>query len=63
MLAASSHPTPQTSLLTTSDDHTARIWDAATGQPVGWQLNQLPDSELAIWSSPEHELLGASNRA
>jgi hypothetical protein len=26
-------------------------WDAATGQ-VGWQLDQLPDSELAIWSNP-----------
>jgi WD40 repeat protein len=52
-----------TRLLTTSNDRTARIWDATTGQPVGWQLDQLPDSELAIWSSPEHELLGASDGA
>lgn len=52
-----------TRLLTTSDDGTARIWDAATGKPVGWQLGQLPDSERAIWSSPEHELLGASDGA
>lgn len=29
----------------------------------GWQLGQLPDSELAIWSSPEHELLGVSDGA
>jgi WD40 repeat protein len=52
-----------THLLTTSWDNTARIWDAATGRLVGWQLDQLPDSELAVWSSPEHELLGASEGA
>jgi pentapeptide repeat protein/WD40 domain-containing protein len=52
-----------TRLLTTSRDNTARIWDATTGQLVGWQLGQLPDSELAVWSSPEHELLGASEGA
>ena len=50
-------------VLTTSNDGTARIWDVTTGQLVGWQLGQLPDSELAVWSSPEHELLGASDGA
>jgi WD40 repeat protein len=52
-----------TRLLTTSHDRSARIWDAATGQLVGWQLDQLPHSELAIWSSPAHKLLGASDGA
>jgi WD40 repeat protein len=52
-----------TRLLTTSYDGTVRIWDAATGRLIGWQFDQLPDNELAIWSNPEHELLGASDGA
>lgn len=52
-----------TRLLTTSADRTARVWDAATGRLVGWQLEQLPKGELTVWSSPGHELLGASEGA
>jgi WD40 repeat protein len=50
-------------ILTTSHDGTARIWDAATGNQIGWQLEQLPDGQVAVWSVPEHRLLGASPEA
>jgi hypothetical protein len=50
-------------LLTTGGDGTARIWDATTGGPVGWQLEQLPHGELAVWSAPRRDLVGASDGA
>ncbi len=40
-----------THILTTSDDRTAQIWDATTGEQVAWQLEQLPDREAAVWSA------------
>ncbi|HSV65431.1 MAG TPA: hypothetical protein VLJ59_05920, partial [Mycobacteriales bacterium] len=47
-------------ILTASHDGTARVWDAGTGDQIGWQLEQLPDGELALWSIPARTLLGAS---
>ena len=49
--------------LTTNTDLTARLRDTATDQLIDWQTQQLPNSELANWFSPDHELLRASDRA
>jgi WD40 repeat protein len=47
-------------LLTTSWDGTARVWDAATGEQIGFEAEHLPNGEVAVWSAPDHHLLGAS---
>jgi hypothetical protein len=45
---------------TNSVSRTARVWDAATGQQTGRQLQHLPDGEVSVWSVPDHRLLGAA---
>ncbi|MCL9795201.1 WD40 repeat domain-containing protein, partial [Frankia sp. AgKG'84/4] len=52
-----------THILTTSYDHTARIWNATTGHPVGWQLVHLPDGELVTLTADGGVVLGASGGA
>jgi hypothetical protein len=52
-----------TQVLTTSGDRTSRIWNTATGNQIGRQLEQLPDGQVAVWSVPEHRILGASPEA
>ena len=47
-------------ILTTDGDGTLRIWDTLSGEQVLWQLEGLPDGELAVWSVPDHKLLGAT---
>jgi hypothetical protein len=50
-------------ILTTSADGTARIWDATTGKPDAWYLEQLPGGELVVRSAETGEVLGASEGA
>ncbi len=48
---------------TASDDGTARIWDATTGEQVGWWLEQLPEGELVTRDAASGAVIGASPRA
>jgi hypothetical protein len=48
-----------TQLLTGGTDG-ARVWDATTGQPVGFTMFSLPDGELAVFDAVSGELVGAS---
>jgi WD domain, G-beta repeat len=50
-------------VLTVGRDRTLRVWDAVTGDQVPWQLEDLPDGQVAVWSAPERELLGATPEA
>jgi WD40 repeat protein len=52
-----------THILTGSNDGSARIWDATTGQPAGFELVTLPGGEVAVFDAVSHALTGASEGA
>jgi hypothetical protein len=49
-----------THLLTGGNDGSVRVWDAATGQPVGFTIVTLPSHELAVFDAVSTALAGAS---
>ncbi len=49
-----------THLLTGGADASVRVWDAATGQPVGFTIVTLPSDELAVFDAVSQALAGAS---
>jgi WD40 repeat protein len=46
-----------TRIFTGSDDNSARIWDAATGQPTGLMFVLFPSFEYAIFNIESEELV------
>ena len=47
-------------ILTASDDGTARIWNAATGEPVRFFITALPGGECAVLTPDQTRVIGAS---
>jgi hypothetical protein len=63
MVLAANFSPDGTRIVTASDDHTARIWDARTGAPIGqplqhkdtvWAANFSPDGTRIVTASGDH---------
>ena len=50
-------------VLTGSGDGSVRVWDAASGDQIGWWLQWLSSSSYVQWDASTGQLLGASEDA
>ena len=50
-------------IVSASDDNTLRLWDANTGEQIGYRFIHLPEGETATISADESEIIYASDGA
>lgn len=51
---------PDGTRIVSGGDGSVCVWEAATGEPTAWRIEQLAPGELARWDAASGQLLGAT---